>query len=185
MKLTRNDVLTVCVVVALWGQQVVVASAAPTEQWIERPTHVFVNGVDVSNPDHFVTVDSWSGVKTSWVPLAAMQQALRAANLHTTWNGATLNFIPPFWPGWKRNPNITFGTEPTTGKRMSFAIQGVQLEYAPLKDAKSPVNGQMTAYIPIYYANEFIQKIFLIQTQWNGIDWHMNPPAMANVSVKP
>lgn len=180
----RSFLICACTAAALTVQPILDASATATTQWVERPTHVFVDGTEVSNPEHFVTIDSWSGVKTSWVPVAAMQQALRAANLHTTWNGTTLNFIPPFWPGWKRNPNITFGTELTTGKRMAFAIQGLKLEYAPLKDANNPKNGEMTAYIPIYYANEFIQKVFLIQTKWNGRTWHMNPPAMANVKIK-
>ena len=45
----------------------------------EQATHIYLDGAVISNPRSIVAKDPWSGVKTMWMPIYYVQQALKQA----------------------------------------------------------------------------------------------------------
>ena len=51
--------------------------AATQSEYTMAATHIHLNGQNVSNPQHVVAKDPWSGTNTTWVPIYYLQQALK------------------------------------------------------------------------------------------------------------
>ena len=45
----------------------------------EQATHIYLDGAVIFNPRHIVAKDPWSGVKTTWMPIYYVQQAVKQA----------------------------------------------------------------------------------------------------------
>lgn len=138
------------------------------------PTSIQVTGQSPLNPKHVVSNDPWSGKPTSWLPVYYLQQALKSIGVQTTWNGNTLD-VTSTPSGW--NVNVSgapqTGTAPTG--QMQFSINGNQYDFirAPKLVAKDPASGVETTYVPVYYADLFLQQRLLMGVAWDGDTWNM------------
>ncbi|WP_054968928.1 carboxypeptidase-like regulatory domain-containing protein [Alicyclobacillus ferrooxydans] len=152
----------------------VVAHASTSIEY--APTTIEMAGNPAFLPQHVVANDPWSGKPTSWVPIYYLQQALRMVGVYTTWNGNTLD-ITSVPSGW----NVNLSRRPQAGLppagQMQFAIYGNQdaLVRAPKLVADDPATNAPTTYVPIYYANLFLQQRLYMGAAWTNTKWIMSP----------
>ncbi len=145
-------------------------------------TTIFVTGEASLHPQHVIANDLWSGKAISWVPVYYLQEALKSVGVQTTWNGSTLDIgMTP--NGWDVNVSSAPSVgNPPTGQ-MQFSIGAVQDEFlrAPKLVAKDPASGVDTTYVPIYYADLFLQQRLMMGASWaggaamNGSQWSLSP----------
>ncbi len=145
------------------------------------PTTIEVAGEQASAPQHIVAIDPWSAKQTSWIPLWYLQQALKIEGAYTAWNGNTLD-VTSIPRGWDVNISGApqTGTPPTG--QMQFSIDGIQNNFvkAPKLVAYAPFTTIPTTYVPIYYANIFLQKRLLMGVNWQNTTWSMASPQDVN-----
>lgn len=147
-------------------------------------TSIVVAGESMFLPKHIVALDPWSGKPTSWVPLYYLQQVLKMEGVVTTWNGNTLD-VTSIPSGW--NVNVSgapqLGTPPTG--QMQFSIGGNQYDFvrAPKLVANDAYTMIPTTYVPVYYANLFLQQRLLMGVSWANTTWSMASPLDVNTIV--
>ena len=156
-----------------------IAHAATAIQY--APTTIDVSGEAAFLPKHIVAIDPWSGKPTSWVPLYYLQQALKMEGASTTWDGRTLNVLS-IPQGWSVNVSGTPQTGTPPDGQMQFSMNGSQNAFirAPKLVANDPATQAPTTYVPIYYANLFLQKRLLMGVSWNNTTWSMASPRDVN-----
>ncbi|WP_054967462.1 hypothetical protein [Alicyclobacillus ferrooxydans] len=160
--------------IASQGLMPVVAHAST--QVAYAPTTISVTGQATLQPEHVVANDPWSGKLTSWVPVYYLQEALKSVGVQATWNGNSLD-IGTTPNGWEVNvagaPSVG---NPPAGQ-MQFSIGAVQDEFlrAPKLVAKDPASGVDTTYIPVYYADLFLQQRLFMGASWSGSQWSLAP----------
>lgn len=154
------------------------------------PTKIEVVGQPALTPQHVVSNDPWSGKATSWVPVYYLQEELKSVGVKTTWNGNTLDVTstPKSWEMINEAGAPQTGT-PRNGE-MQFSIGGNQDEFvkAPKLVANDPATKAPTTYIPVYYANLFLQQRPLMGVSWNENKWSMatqNEPMKITISSAP
>jgi hypothetical protein len=125
----------------------------------------------VSNPQHLVAPDpsSPNSQLTSWVPIYYLQSALRQAGAKVVWNGQDLQITPP--ASWPIDTANSVKQEKLSAGKMDFVVNGQAFEISPQKIAKDSVSGAVMTYIPVYYVNQFLNKQFSMQTNWDGTNW--------------
>lgn len=152
------------------------ASAATTST-AYAPTAITMLGQSQIQAAHAVREDPWSGQSTSWVPVYYLQEVLKSVGVQTTWNGNTLNVtsIPTVWNVNAKTPSWT-GTPPTG--QMQFSIGGDANGFvrSPKLVAKDPADGINTTYVPVFYANLFLQERLSMRVLWTGSSWILSPP---------
>lgn len=166
--------------VAAQGLMPVIAHA--TTQVTYEPTNISVTGHAATHPEHVVAHDPWSGKPTSWIPLYYLQEALKSMGVQTTWNGSTLN-VTSVPSGWNKNVSSAPAVGNPPVNQVQFSIGTVQDEFlrAPKLVAKDPASGVETTYVPVYYANLFLQHRLMMGISWgsgtamNQMVWSLSP----------
>ncbi|WAH37792.1 LppP/LprE family lipoprotein [Alicyclobacillus dauci] len=138
----------------------------------QSPTHIYIDGTNVSNPVHVVAMDPWGDNKTSWVPIFYLQQALSKAVVQTKWNGSDLTIIPP--ASWTIQPNNLKTRQELKNGEMDFIVGNNQYEIAPKLVEKDPSSGVSTTYVPVYYADQALSKALGMEAAWDGLNWSIN-----------
>ncbi len=140
------------------------------------PTTISITGESSLHPQHVLANDPWSGKPTSWVPVYYLQVALKSVGVQSAWNGNTLNILSvPY--GWNENVNSVPEQGIPSAGQMQFSIGGNQNDYvrAPKLVVKDPASNVETTYVPIYYANLFLNQRLQMKTSWTGSTWTMIP----------
>lgn len=172
-------------VVTVNGVMPVVGHAATNIAY--APTTILMTGQTSLRPQHVVSNDPWSGRSTSWVPVDALQEALKSVGVQTTWNGNTLN-VSSTPSGWKVNVSSAPQTGTPPEGQMQFSIGGNQDEFvrAPKLVEKDPSSDAETTYIPVYYADLFLRQRLLMSASWSGGTpmhgslWSMTPQKLVS-----
>lgn len=164
---------------------VMASGAMATQMWIPvvahastsvkyAPTVIEVTGQPTLHPQHVVANDPWSKKPTSWVPVYYLQEALKSIGVTTAWNGDTLN-VTSTPSGWKVNVSGAPQTGTPPAGQMQFSIHGNQDEFvrAPKLVANDPASKTPTTYVPVYYANLFLQQRLQMNAIWTGTLWSM------------
>lgn len=160
----------------MWMPAVAHASTAV----IYQPTVIEAAGQPSLYPQHLVVNDPWSGKATSWVPVYYLQESLGSLGVQTKWNGDTLTVLSTP-SGW----NVNVSSAPETGTppagQMQFSIGSNSSDFvrAPKLVAVDPASNQLTTYVPVYYADLFLQQRLLMHVTWSGTTWSMTPPVAA------
>ncbi|WP_206920052.1 hypothetical protein [Alicyclobacillus suci] len=83
--------------------------------------------------------------------------------------------------GWKVNVSSAPVTGTPPNGQMQFSIGGNQDEFlrAPKLVAKDPASGVDTTYVPVYYANLFLENRLLMGANWNGNTWSLIPQILS------
>jgi len=159
------------------------SNRAPAIQYAS--TTVSASGAYLAHPKHVTGNDPWSGHLTSWVPLYYLQESLKALGVTTTWNGSSLDVtsVPSAWhvksgaAQYRGNPSST---------QMQFSIDGAEKGYlrAPKLVVTDPASGLYTTYVPIYYADLFLNSVLSMGASWNGDTWVLAPQATGSITRK-
>ncbi len=151
-------------------------------------THIHLNGQTVSNPQHVVAKDPWSGANTTWVPIYYLQQALKQVGFQTTWNGTDLVFAK-YPANWKfdvalGNPEANPIVAPAGQMQISLVAGGPPSMNLPKLVAKDPASGVNTTYVPIYYVDSVLTHDFGMGTTWDGVNWNLTGQGYSPISTK-
>ena len=151
-------------------------------------THIHLNGQTVSNPQHVVAKDPWSGTNTTWVPIYYLQQALKHVGFQTTWNGTDLVFAK-YPANWKfdvalGNPEANPIVAPAGQMQISLVAGGPPSMNLPKLVAKDPASGVNTTYVPIYYVDSVLTHDFGMGTTWDGVNWNLTGQGYSPISTK-
>lgn len=174
MMKNKSGIIGILATSAIAAQMLIPAVAHANTSVNYAPTVIEVAGQPTLNPQHVVATDPWSGQSTSWVPVYYLQAALKSIGVYTTWNGNTLN-VTSTPSGW----NVNVSAAPQTGTppagEMQFSIHGNQDDFirAPKLIANDPSSNAPTTYVPIYYANLFLQQRLQMNGTWTGDTWSM------------
>lgn len=159
------------------GFLAVPAMAATQSGTTMAATHIYLDGQNVSNPEHVVAKDPWGGSKTTWVPIYYLQQVLKKAGFQTSWNGTSLTFVSDPY-GWVAgaalgNPEAQPLVAPKGQMQVKLDNQGPPSMNIPKIVTKDPASGVETTYAPIYYIDQVLNKYWMMHVTWNGTDWKM------------
>ena len=129
--------------------------------------------------EHIVAKDPWSGKATSWVSVSDLQKVLQLTGVQSTWNNATTLNITSTPAGWKLNTNSASSVGNLPMGEMQFSIGGAQHEFirSPKLVARDPVSGVDITYVPVYYADLFLQHQLRMKATWEGNTWSLFPQA--------
>ena len=160
--------------IALQGLLPMEASAATTAK--DTPTVITMMGQSSIQADHVVVADPWSGQPTSWVPVYYLQRVLKSIGMQSTWNGNTLN-VTSTPKGWAVNATSAPQTGIPPAGQMQFSIDGNTNGFvrSPKLVAKDPASGVDTTYVPVYYANLFLDERLSMGAVWTGAAWTLSP----------
>lgn len=164
------------------------AMAASQSAYTMAATHINLNGQNVSNPEHVVAKDPWSGSNTTWVPIYYLQQALKKVGFQTTWNGTDLTFTkyPANWKfdvalgNQEANPVVA----PTGQMQISLVDGGPPSMNFPKLVGKDPASGVNTTYVPIYYVDSVLTRDFSMGATWDGVNWNLTGQGVNPISTK-
>ncbi|KPV38944.1 hypothetical protein [Alicyclobacillus ferrooxydans] len=179
MKLNRYAVsgLVLAGVTLASGLAAVPAMAAIQSGNTMAATHIYLNGQNVSNPEHVIAKDPWGGSKTTWVPVYYLQQVLTKAGFQTSWNGTSLTFVsdPSGWVTGAAlgNPEAQPLTAPKGQMQVTLVSGSAPSMNIPKLVAKDPASGVKTTYVPIYYIDQVLNQYWMMHATWNGSDWQM------------
>jgi len=151
-------------------------------------THIYLDGKNVTNPEHVVARDPWGGSKTTWVPIYYLQDALKQVGFQTTWNGTDLTFTK-YPMNWKFN--VALGNEEANpvvapkGQMQICLVKGAPPSMNfPKLVAKDPASGVNTTYVPIYYVDTVLTRDFSMGATWDGANWDLTAQGYNPISTK-
>lgn len=164
------------------------AMAATSSGYTMAATRINLDGQNLSNPQHVVAKDPWSGSKTTWVPVYYLQQALKKIGFQTTWDGTDLTFTN-YPTNWKFN--VALGNEEAhpviapQGQMQIRLVKGAPPSMNfPKFVAKDPASGANTTYVPIYYVDTVLTRDFSMGATWDGLNWDLTAQEHSAISTK-
>lgn len=142
------------------------------------PSHILLNGKQVTSADHIVANDPSSHQPTSWIPIYYLEATLKDIGVTSTWSGTVWNLNVPA----SFNPDVSNPTsQSVSSSEMAIAINGVKVVIAPKLAAPDPSGGAETTYAPIYYVEVTLKRLG-ITPSWDGTNWTMTSSVNAGVT---
>ncbi|WP_054967425.1 hypothetical protein [Alicyclobacillus ferrooxydans] len=136
------------------------------------PTHIYLNGHDISNPSHIVAKEYPKAQEpTSWIPIWYLIQALKSLNIQSTWNGETWNLQLP--TGMSVNLDSLPAVQKVNTGEMQISLNGTVVQHAPRIAYKDPGGNVVTSYAPVWYLMQVLKRVG-IQYTWDGMNWKMS-----------
>ncbi|WP_054971234.1 hypothetical protein [Alicyclobacillus ferrooxydans] len=179
MKLNKfvvSGLALACVTMASGVAAVPAMAATQSGGYTMAATHINLDGQNVSNPEHVIAKDPWSGSNTTWIPIYYLQQALKRVGFQTTWNGTDLVFTkyPTNWKfGALGNQEANPVVAPTGQMQISLVEGAPPSMNFPRLVAMDPASGANTTYVPIYYIDSVLRHDFSMGATWDGINWDL------------
>ncbi|SFU95545.1 hypothetical protein [Alicyclobacillus macrosporangiidus] len=130
------------------------------------PTHIWLNGKDITDPVHTAAVDPSSKQPTTFMPIYYAMQVLNKLGIQSSWDGTHWNLTVPS----SITPNL--GNPAASPNQMSISINGTVVQTAPKLVAKDPASGQDTTFIPIWYLSQVLNRLGITST-WDGTNWRL------------
>lgn len=167
----RKIVLGAVSTAVLLGAMIPVAFADTNSSTLVGPKEVAFNGSPVSSP--LVRVLD----NTTYMPIWYVGQAIQSiTGVTQTWNGnhRVWNItVPMNLP--KDCFNIPIGAGNTT-----INVNGYQLKMVDTFVATDPASGRATVYMPIFYVQQILWDIGVLNT-WDGTTWNIayNPSTVS------
>ncbi|SFV03726.1 hypothetical protein [Alicyclobacillus macrosporangiidus] len=149
-----------------WAVLSVLAPGAQAATQTFSPTHIYLNGQDVTNPVHTTAVDPSSKQPTTFLPIYYAMQVLNKLGIQSAWDGHTWSLTVP------SSITVNLDNPATSPNQMSIAINGKVVQTAPKLVAKDPASGQDTTFIPIWYLSQVLNRLGISST-WDGTNWRL------------
>jgi hypothetical protein len=128
-----------------------------------------VNGSPVEHVDDIAYPDPSSHVKTSYMPIWYLQQALQRIGVHYTWDGVN----------WRMSY-----TAPSSGTADNYNVKPLHLDqdYQSIAETSGFQHG--TQYMPLDDLVKALKQVG-VNNYVNGNDWYLNASPDPNVSLQP
>ncbi|WP_029421785.1 hypothetical protein [Alicyclobacillus macrosporangiidus] len=130
------------------------------------PTHIYLNGQDITDPVHTAANDPSTNQPTTFIPIYYAMQVLNRLGIQSAWDGTHWSLTVPS----SMTPNLD--NPAASPNQMSISINGTVVQTAPKLVAKDPASGQDTTFIPIWYLFQALNRLGITST-WDGTNWRL------------